>query len=109
MRWVGTLIVVIYLGIGAFVANDHGYFKNIDDLQNVLSAVLAVVAWPLVLFDVDLRFGDDAKGKKGRKDGPKGGGKKGGGNGKGILVPLALWELRRRAGALLRRRTEPSA
>ena len=51
-----SLFTLIYLAIGVFVAADHKYFKNVNDIEAVLSAILAVVLWPLVLFDVNLRI-----------------------------------------------------
>jgi len=51
-----SLLTLIYLGIGVFVAADNKYFKNVDDVEAVLSAILAIVLWPLVLFDVNLHI-----------------------------------------------------
>jgi len=51
-----SLLTIIYVVIGIFVAADHKYFKNVDDIEAVLSAILAVLLWPLVLFDVNLRI-----------------------------------------------------
>ena len=51
-----SLFSLIYLAIGVFVAADHKYFKNVDDIEAVLSAILAVLLWPLVLFDVSLHI-----------------------------------------------------
>lgn len=46
---------VIYLVIGVVVAMNRGYmvFGTVSDL---LSAILAVVLWPLLLFGVDLHM-----------------------------------------------------
>ena len=51
-----SLFTLIYLAIGAFVAADNNYLKNVDDVEAVLSAILAIVLWPLVLLDVNLRI-----------------------------------------------------
>lgn len=51
-----SLFTIIYLLIGVFVAADHKYFRNVDDIEAVLSAVLAILLWPLVLFDVSLHI-----------------------------------------------------
>lgn len=51
-----SLLSLIYLIIGAFVAADNKYFKNVDDIEEVLSAILAIILWPLVLLDVNLRI-----------------------------------------------------
>jgi len=52
-----SLLTIIYVVIGIFVAIDNKYFKNVDDIEAVLSAVLAVLLWPLVLLDVNLMIG----------------------------------------------------
>ena len=51
-----SLLTIIYLVIGVFVAADHKYFKNVDDVEAVISAILAIVLWPLVLLDVNLHI-----------------------------------------------------
>jgi hypothetical protein len=50
-----SLLTILYIVIGVFVAIDHRYLKNIDNLEQVVSAALAIVLWPLVLLDVNLR------------------------------------------------------
>jgi hypothetical protein len=50
-----SLLGILYIIIGVFVAIDHKYLKNIDNLEQVVSAVLAILLWPLVLLDVNLR------------------------------------------------------
>ena len=45
---------VIYLVVGAVVAATHDYFKHIDTLKQVLSAILAIVLWPLILIGINL-------------------------------------------------------
>lgn len=52
-----SLLTIIYVVIGIFVAIDNNYFKNVDDIEAVISAVLAVLLWPLVLLDVNLMIG----------------------------------------------------
>jgi len=44
------LPAIVYLVVGAFVAQGHHYFQHAGNFNQVLSAVLAVVLWPLVLF-----------------------------------------------------------
>ena len=51
------LIFLVYLGIGLVVAGNHHYLGNLSDLSEIVSAVLAVVLWPLVLLGVDLHIG----------------------------------------------------
>ena len=49
-----SAVGVIYLVVGAVVAATHNYFEHIDTLKQFLSAVLAVVLWPLILIGIDL-------------------------------------------------------
>jgi hypothetical protein len=49
-----SAVGVIYLVVGAVVAATNDYFENIDTLKRFLSAVLAVVLWPLILIGIDL-------------------------------------------------------
>jgi len=51
-----SLFTILWVVIGIFVAIDHKYFKHIDDIAAVLSAILAVLLWPLVLLDVNLHI-----------------------------------------------------
>jgi len=50
------LIPLIYLVVGIVVANSHDYFKNVDTLKTVGSAILAVLLWPLLLLGIDLHI-----------------------------------------------------
>ena len=47
---------LIYLIIGVVIAATHHYFKNFDTVKRVISAILAVLLWPLVLLGVDLHI-----------------------------------------------------
>jgi hypothetical protein len=51
-----SLLTVLYIAIGVFVAADHRYFKNVDDIEAIISAGLAIFLWPLVLLDVNLHI-----------------------------------------------------
>jgi hypothetical protein len=50
------VVVVIYLVVGLVVANSHHYFAHLGGAKRILSAVLAVVLWPVVLFGVNLHI-----------------------------------------------------
>ncbi len=52
MRRPVSIGFVIWIVIGLVVAANHDFLSNLDTLSGVLSAVLAVLAWPLVLLDV---------------------------------------------------------
>lgn len=45
---------IIWLVVGVLVAATHHFFDNLSTLAAVLSAVLAVLLWPLVLLGVKL-------------------------------------------------------
>jgi hypothetical protein len=49
-----SLAGVIYLIVGAVVAATHHYFEHVDTLKQLLSAVLAVILWPLILLGISL-------------------------------------------------------
>ncbi|HEV2759205.1 MAG TPA: hypothetical protein VGV86_06505 [Acidimicrobiales bacterium] len=49
-----SLGFVIWIVIGLIVASNKGFLGRLDDLSGVLSAVLAVLVWPLVLLDVHI-------------------------------------------------------
>jgi hypothetical protein len=51
-----TLIGAAYLIIGLIVAANEDYLRSLDNVRRVVSAVLAIVLWPLVLFGVDLHI-----------------------------------------------------
>lgn len=50
------LIGLIYVAIGVFVAASKDYLENLDTIKRVLSAVLAILLWPLLLLGIDLRI-----------------------------------------------------
>jgi hypothetical protein len=50
------LILLVYVGVGVAVAASHDYFRNVNTVREVFSAVLAVVLWPLVLLGIDLHI-----------------------------------------------------
>jgi ABC-type anion transport system duplicated permease subunit len=52
MRRPVSLGLVIWIVIGVVIAANRGFLGNLDSLSGILSALLAIVAWPLVLFDV---------------------------------------------------------
>ena len=50
--WLGF----VYLIIGIDVAARYDYFERLDTVRLIVSAVLAVVLWPLVLLGIDLHI-----------------------------------------------------
>jgi hypothetical protein len=47
----------IYLVIGFIVAANRGYFANVSTIEGILSAILAVLLWPLLLFGISVHIG----------------------------------------------------
>ena len=51
-----SIVAVVYLVIGVVVASQRDYLDDLDRLKRILSAILAIILWPLVLAGIDLRF-----------------------------------------------------
>jgi hypothetical protein len=47
----GTLI---YLIVGVILASSHHYFTHVSALKPIISAILAILLWPLLLFGINL-------------------------------------------------------
>lgn len=52
-----TLVIVVYLLVGVYVASTHHYLGDLNSLKEIVSAALAILLWPLVLIGVDLHLG----------------------------------------------------
>jgi hypothetical protein len=50
-----TFLVVIYIVVGIIVAYAEDYLQNVDRTKRLLSAILAILLWPLVLLGFDVR------------------------------------------------------
>lgn len=50
------LLGAIYIAVGIFLAANKDYFQNLDTAKLVLSALLAVLLWPLLLLGVNLHI-----------------------------------------------------
>jgi predicted transporter len=51
-----SFIGLVYLVIGVAVAATHDYFERLNTLRLLVSALLAVLLWPLVLLGIDLHI-----------------------------------------------------
>jgi hypothetical protein len=51
-----TLLTVAYLVVGLIVAANEKYLRELETVRQVISALLAIVLWPLVLLGVDLHI-----------------------------------------------------
>ena len=47
---------IIYLVIGLILAYSNGYLVGLTTIGNLLSALLAILAWPLLLLGVNLHI-----------------------------------------------------
>ena len=50
------LLGAIYVAIGIFLAANKHYFQNLDTVKLVVSALLAILLWPLLLLGIDLHI-----------------------------------------------------
>jgi len=48
------LVLLIYVGIGVALAANRNYLDNLDTAKRLVSALLAIVLWPLLLAGIDL-------------------------------------------------------
>lgn len=51
-----SVLGLVYVVIGVIVAASRDYLDNLERLKPILSAILAVVLWPLVLLGLDIRI-----------------------------------------------------
>ena len=51
-----TIGGIVYLVLGLLVAASQNYFDQLSTLGRLLSAIIAVIIWPLLLFGIDVRI-----------------------------------------------------
>ncbi len=51
-----SLLVLLYFAIGVGVAAVKNYFDNLETVGRVLTAIAAVLLWPLLVFGFDIRI-----------------------------------------------------
>ena len=49
-----NLLVLVYVGAGLVIASTHHYMNHLSTWRRILSALLAILLWPLVLLKVNL-------------------------------------------------------
>jgi hypothetical protein len=88
------LFGLIYVAVGLLVAggvigNEASYFSDLNDIEEIIEMLLAVLLWPLVLLGVDINIGDGGSGgggseapAEGGSGGESSGGAAGGSSGK---------------------------
>ena len=47
---------IIYIIIGVIVASNRGYLADLSSISHILSALLAIMLWPLLLLGVSLHL-----------------------------------------------------
>lgn len=50
------IVSIIYIFVGIVVASNRGYLVNLASVPHLLSAILAIILWPLVLLGVNLHL-----------------------------------------------------
>ena len=45
---------MLYVIVGLVIAATHHYFANVNTLKQIVSAILAVIFWPLLLLGINL-------------------------------------------------------
>ena len=50
------LLGLVYVAIGIFLAASKDYLENLETIKRVLSALLAILLWPLLLLGIDLHI-----------------------------------------------------
>jgi len=48
------LLFVVWIVIGVVVAASKDYLENLDTARRLVSALLAILLWPLLLLGIDL-------------------------------------------------------
>ena len=56
MRGSRSLLMVVYVIVGVIVAANRDYLAGLDTIREIVSALLAILLWPLVLLGVNLRI-----------------------------------------------------
>ena len=51
-----SIVGLVWVIVGLIVASGHGYFAHLTAVMPILSAILAVLLWPLVLLGVNLHI-----------------------------------------------------
>lgn len=49
-----SLSTVVYLVVGVLLASSHHYLNQVNAIKPVVSALLAIVLWPLLLLGINL-------------------------------------------------------
>ena len=47
---------IIYLIVGVVIASSHHYLNHVGTLKPIVSALLAIILWPLLLLGINLNI-----------------------------------------------------
>ena len=47
---------IIYLIVGLVIASSHHYLNHVSTLKPIVSALLAIILWPLLLLGINLHI-----------------------------------------------------
>ncbi len=50
------ILGIVYLVIGLVIAANNDYLSSLNTIRAIISALLAIVLWPLVLLGIDLHI-----------------------------------------------------
>jgi hypothetical protein len=50
------MLAFVWIAVGVAIAWTHHYFTHLDTWREILSALLAIMLWPLVLLGIDLHI-----------------------------------------------------
>ena len=50
------IVSLVHLVVGVVIASSHRYFEHASTLKPLLSALLAIVLWPLLLVGINLHI-----------------------------------------------------
>ena len=56
MKRRSPIVVVVYVIIGVIMTSNRGYLVGLGDISHIVSALLAIVLWPLLLLGVSLHI-----------------------------------------------------
>jgi hypothetical protein len=55
-RYRPSLLAIIWIVVGVIVAAANDYFDSLETAGRVLTAIAAILFWPLLLFGFDIRI-----------------------------------------------------
>jgi hypothetical protein len=51
-----SFLFIVWVIVGVAIASSKHYFNSLDTVREIVSAVLAVLLWPLLLLGIDLHI-----------------------------------------------------